>query len=167
MARWRLTASHYLLTDPPTKWEQVEVDRETGQQARKEYVVPRLLDVSNPRDHNSPDGIIVANKFDPANRRDVVFLGNPGPDMDPLDAEAEAISESLKHKWIHPIESLPENGLAQALMAELRKGQPLSATGVDPTAFAALQQQVLALIEQNAALIQKLEAKPEPVARRA
>ena len=39
-----------------------------------------------------------------------VFEGDPTPDMDPLDEEAEAISESLQEKWRHPINTLPANG---------------------------------------------------------
>ena len=41
------------------------------------------------------------------NPSDYVFEGDPYPDMDPLDEEAEVISESLQEKWRHPIDTLP------------------------------------------------------------
>lgn len=39
--------------------------------------------------------------------------------MEPMDEEAEQITESLKHKWIHPIDSLQDGGYTQAMFADL------------------------------------------------
>src|SRR6266705_2613092 len=107
MARWRLLTGHYLNVEG-TEWEYKETDRNTGKQARKVFAVPLFMDPNDPSDHNYPGEIIVANIADRAFARDIIFLGDPTPDMEPLDAEAEAISESLAPKWTHPIESLPD-----------------------------------------------------------
>jgi len=178
MARWRLTDSHYLAI-PGTEWEYKEQNRETGRQARKVYEVPLHLDPKNPADHNYPqdESIIVSDKFDPAHPRDYVFRGTPTPDMEPLDDEAQKISDAERKNWIHPIEALNmtysesrlsefERGIAELLA----KGVPkvshtpaaVSLSGIDPEAFERLQQQVATLMERNA----QLEAAATTVRRR-
>src|SRR6266705_1767114 len=107
MARWRLRTGHYLNV-PGTEWEYKETDRTTGKTGRKVFAVPMLLDPNDPADHNYPGEIIVASAEDRAFPRDIIFLGDPTPDMEPIDDEAEAISEALASKWVHPIESLPD-----------------------------------------------------------
>jgi hypothetical protein len=111
MARWKLTASHYLNLNPSLQWQQVEQDLATGQQARKSFNVPQLLDVNNPRDYNDPEGIVVSNGTNAA-PRDYVFLGDPTPDMEPMDEEAQEISASVILRGQHPIDSLPAHGIA-------------------------------------------------------
>ncbi len=109
MARWRLITGHYLnvlLDGQPAEWEYKEIDRNTGKQARKIFPVPMLMDPNDPADCNYPGEIIVCHEGT-GERRDIVFVGNPTPDMEPYDEEAEAISASLRQKWEHPIESLP------------------------------------------------------------
>ena len=117
--RWRLTAPHYLNIPvhpdgTKTQWEHTETDRTTGRAARTQYTVPLMLDNRVPSDFNYPeDGdIIVALKVDGASfhRRDYIFTGDPTPDMEPLNDEAQAITDSLRTKWEHPINSLPANG---------------------------------------------------------
>lgn len=114
MARWRLMNPHYLnILDPdtgePTKWEYSESDRTTGKARRKTYHVPQLLDPKDPSLCNR-DGDIVVCEEGKGIPGDIVFFGSPTPDMEPMDEEAEAISESFKARWAHPIESLPANG---------------------------------------------------------
>lgn len=169
MARWRLTQPHYLAV-PGTEWEYKETDRETGRQARKVFEVPLHLDPGNAADWNYRDqeAIIVTNKFDPAFRKDLLFVGDPTPDMDPLDDEAQEITDTLRNsgRWTHPIDSLNmnysqsvlsdfERQLAQAL-ANVAKAQPqaqsVSLGGVSMEAFDKLQQQVATLMERNAQL---------------
>lgn len=108
MARWRLTAAHYLKV-PGTEWEQKETDQQTGKQGRKVYPVPLYLDPNNAADCNYPGEIIVSNKHSAAHPKDIVFSGPPTPDMEPIDDEAIKITEPLKRKWetTHPIEALP------------------------------------------------------------
>jgi hypothetical protein len=110
MARWRLINAHYLNTVTPTEWEYKETDRGSGKQGRKIFHVPLYMDPRDPADHNYPGEIIVSNQFDKAFPKDIEILGDPTPDMEPLDEEAEAISESLQHKWVHPIDTLPVVG---------------------------------------------------------
>jgi hypothetical protein len=114
MARWRLMNPHYLnILDPdtnePTKWEYSESDRTTGKARRKAFNVPQLLDPKDPSLCNR-DGDLVVCQEGKGQLGDIVFFGSPTPDMEPMDEEAETISESLKAKWAHPIETLPANG---------------------------------------------------------
>lgn len=131
MARWRLRNGHYLNTlvmeedklVAGTQWEYKEQDRGTGRAARKMYNVPQLLDPKDPADCNYPGEIIVCNEYDRAFPRDIIFLGEPTPEMEALDEAAETISASLRHKWEHPIDTLPVNGAMssdeQAFMAKM------------------------------------------------
>lgn len=115
--RWRLTNPHYLrVAELPDgtriEWEHKETSRESGRTVRKLYSVPMLLDPKDPSDHNYPGEIIVTREVDGAHlmARDIVFFGDPTPEMEPLNEAAEAISSGLRSKWEHPIETLPTNG---------------------------------------------------------
>lgn len=112
--RWRLMQPHYLNVPvypdgTKVEWEHKETDRTTGRVNRKYHTVPCLLDTNNPGDYNDGDGIVVCHEGG-GNPKDYVFLGDPTPDMEPLDDEAEALSASMRPKWEHPINSLPANG---------------------------------------------------------
>lgn len=109
--RWRLMTSHYLNV-PGTEWEHNESDRTTGKAVRKLYAVPALLDPRNPNDCNREGDCVVAHAVEGLRneRTDVIFLGDPTPDMEPMNDEAEEISNGLKDKWAHPIDTLPANG---------------------------------------------------------
>ena len=160
MARWRLTAPHYINV-PGTEWEYKETNRDTGRQGRKVFEVPLHLDPDQPADQNYPGEVVVCHEGK-GQARDIVFLGEPTPDMEPIDDEARKLSDSLRHKWIHPIESLGSQGvygegLIEAFQREIAKisaGQNVSTKGIDPAEFAKLQAQV---VELTAAL----KAKPE------
>lgn len=110
MARWRLTGKHYLNV-PDNDWEYKETSRDTGRQATKRFPVPRHLDPDYPGDHTPPGSgeIIVCyeGKGQPA---DQVFYGDPTPEMEPLDDEAEALTKARRPHWQHPIDSLPAQG---------------------------------------------------------
>ena len=162
MARWRLTAPHYLNV-PGTEWEHKETDQSTGKQARKVFLVPALLNPDTASDCNYPGEIIVC--YDGKGQgRDIVFEGDPTPDMEPLDEEAEAISATFRAQWQHPIESLAPNGesyssdLLRMLEAQLLKAgkgeaaQAVPNSGVSREEFEALQAQLAALMAQNAEL---------------
>jgi hypothetical protein len=90
MARWRLRSPHYLNV-PGTEWEYKETDQTTGKQGRKIFAVPAFLD----------EGVVVCHE-DKGQERDTIFLGPPTPEMEPLDAEAKAISASEAPKWQLP-----------------------------------------------------------------
>ena len=182
MARWKLNTPHYLKV-PGTEWEQTQTSTETGKMVRHRHPVPALLDPRDPADHNyKQDQMIIvcfAGKGEP---RDIEFEGEPTPDMEPLDREAEEISASFASKWKHPIETLQSQGLSETLFQDLQKqlteairgaatavATPTqSLGGVSPDAFALLQQQVAQLMEQNMALQAKLLSPDGPkVERRA
>ena len=164
MARWRLTAAHYLLI-PGTKYRYEETDRETGEVNRQEFDVGRLLDPNNPKDCRSAGSCIVSNAEKPL-PGDWPYKGEPTPDMEPLDEEAADISATLRAKWEHPIDSLPVQGAnySEALLERLEKALQVAMTnspdiavsqpqsGVPLEDFKALQEQVAALIARNSEL---------------
>lgn len=177
MARWRLLGKHYLNV-PGTEWEYKETSKDTGKQARKMFAVPTYLNPEDPADFNYPGEIIVANAASAQYPRDIVFIGSPTPEMEPIDDEAVAISESEKHKWIHPIESLPGQGYSQSLLDDLTRqlanaiagnaakpAAPVVVSGIDPADFAKLQEQVATLMARNLELEEA--TKPEKTLRRA
>lgn len=175
MARWKLRAPHYLSV-PGTEWEYKETTRE-GRVSRIVLPVPLHLDPELPADQNYPGEIIVCHEGK-GDRRDIVFLGEPTPDMDPLDAEAEEISKAVSHKWIHPIEAMGDGDYGKSLirafeqqMTELTKilaPKNISLDGASSDTLAQLKTQVEALVAKNAELEARLEAsEAKPNSRRA
>lgn len=146
--RWRLTQPHYLnvlaLGDgTKVEWEHKETSRETGRAIRKLYAVPALLNPDDPSDRNYPGDIIVAHEVEGARNmypHDIIFFGEPTQEMEPLNDEAAAITESLRSKWEHPINTLPANGgmnaHEQAFMENMMKSfaQQVGATMQAPNA---------------------------------
>jgi len=159
MARFRLRCGHYLniidnYSGEQVEWIYEETDRTTGRTNRKKYHVPMLLDAET----------IVTTKADKAFPNDTVFFGDPTPDMEPLDEEAEALIESLKSKWIHPIDTLPVNGgmneQEKAFMATMMESfakqvgaalpaQPQAIGSVSREEFEALQKQLADLMSDK------------------
>lgn len=173
MARFRLTAKHYLnVTVPGRKiiWRYEEVSRD-GIANQSEFPVPLYLDPEDQRWQNSPEGIVVATEASKEHPRDYILQGEPTIDMEPLDDEAQALRESLMPKWTNPVESLPAQGLnpgEQAFIDAFAKQMGQFAPQQTNVDIKALQEQMKALQEQNAQLMAKLEAKPASVvARRA
>lgn len=175
MARWRLTAPHYLKVEG-IEWDYVEQDQQTGRNRRKHFPVPLHLNPEDAGDHNDKaNGWITVSDGNNPGPRDIIFVGPPTPDMSPLDAEAEKITAELLHKWDHPIESLaPTYG--ESVLATLQKQIDLKLTelgglpkaegyakGVDPDAFSALQKQVAELVSQNTQLIGMLQQQMNPL----
>lgn len=163
--RWRLMAPHYL--NVPTlpdgtrvEWEQKETNRESGRAVRRLYSVPMLLDPRDPADFNHPGEIIVCHDVDGARvvRNDIIFFGDPTPDMEPLNEEAEAVSAQHRQRWEHPIDTLPANGgmtshemaFMQNMMAEFTKA--IGGTGL-PNASVPKEQ-----YDELKARLEKLEA---------
>lgn len=175
MARWKLMTPHYLnvkeLDGEPVEFIYQEQDLTTMRNRRKSFKVPLLLDPKDPSYVNDPNYGIVVSDGKNAMLRDYIFLGDPTPDMEPLDDEAREISDRFKEKWINPIDSLPGNGdYSQSLIAVFEKQmnalaaqaqqnvQPQSLKSVDPEAFKLMQEQLTALMARNAELE---AAKPE------
>lgn len=111
MARWKLMTPHYLKV-PGEKWEYTENDRTTGRPKRIQFEVPRLLD---PRDSSNwtrrwgradnEDGEIVVCHKGKGEESDIEFIGDPSPDMVPVDDEAKEISAKFEKRW----DAKPEN----------------------------------------------------------
>jgi hypothetical protein len=111
MARWKLLNPHYINV-PGTKWEYKEVDRNTGREVRKDLSVPMFLDPRDPNECNykwgnrdNQEGEIIVCHEGKGEPRDIVFIGDPTPDMVPLDDEAKAISAKFEKIWDHRPES--------------------------------------------------------------
>lgn len=187
MAKWRLVHDHYLNVSADQYGEKIdyeyaETDAQTNRIRRRSWAVPMFI----PRDS------IVTNKqedFDAyngdVNHRPIVFLGDPTPDMMPVDEEATKISATFQAKWKHAIESLSGTmgggdfsasliaGLEKMMdQAAVRNGQAsavvpnVSTAGVDPAAFAQMQKQMQELMDLNMKLLaEKAEATaPVPAA---
>lgn len=123
MARWRLDTPHYLNV-PGTEWEYKENDRATGKVKRMVVAVPLFLDPKDPGDWNYKEDkdngmIVVTNKLDSNFSKDIVFVGDPTPEMVPIDEEALALSQSFQKKWAHPIEDLPGQ-FSQSLISKFQ-----------------------------------------------
>lgn len=116
--RWRLNSAHYLnvpeLPDGTRiEWEHKETARETGRSVRKLYAVPILLNPNDPADCNYPGELVVTRFVEGARIpvRDYIFKGDPTPEMEPLNEEAQVITDEFRQKWDHP---MSQEGLAQA-----------------------------------------------------
>ena len=177
MARFRLKAKHYLNV-PGTEWEHKE-NPQGGKLMRKIYKVPRYIDPDDPADHNYVDNgegmVIVSTKEDDNFPKDIVFIGDPTPDMDPIDKEAKAIFARFKPIWdnTHPIESLPSSfgeAIMDKMMGEIEDIRAGMATQSQPNVsvkeiedlrsmVATQQQQITHLI----GLLQPTNAKPPEV----
>lgn len=163
--RWRLTAPHYL--NVPTlpdgtrvEWEHRETNRDNGRAVRKLFSVPMLLDPRDPGDFNHPGEIVVTHDVEGAHgvRGDLIFIGDPTPDMEPMNEAAEALTNAQRPRWEHPIDTLPANGgmtshetaFMQNMMAEFTKA--IGGTGL-PNASVPKEQ-----YDELKARLEKLEA---------
>lgn len=166
MARWRLVAPHYLNV-PGIEWEYKEVDRTTGRPKRATFAVPLLLDPSQPSDwnyqHGRDEGEIIVCLEGRGQPRDIIFEGDPTPDMVPLDDEAQELSAAFATKWKHPIESLEgsyADKLLDGLQSELAKVQAATNRPAQVEGMAELLAAMTSVMKQNAELLAALAAKP-------
>lgn len=170
MARWKLAVSHYLNV-PGTEWEYSEADRSTGRPVRRKFSVPRLLDIRDPQDwtnkwgnNDNAEGEIIVCHEGKGEPKDVVFIGDPSPDMIPVDDEAIAITNALKPKWEMRPEILPGD-YSQSLVDKFQiqmqdadaKAREAGNANVDKVLNAMTE-----LMQQNAMLIASLANKPAP-----
>lgn len=154
MAKWKLAQPHYLNMVEPIEWEHQETDPVTQRVLRKRYVVP--LYINKGEIVNQGEG----GEFE--------FIGDPTPDMVPIDAEAEAISDKLKPSWQVSEYGTGTESVLDNLTKELSKAMAagisvanVSVPGVSAEAFAEMQGQLKALTEQNAQLLAKLLEEPK------
>lgn len=141
MARWKLMTAHYLNT-PGEEWEYQETDRQTGRPKRVKFPVPRLLDPKDPTcwthrcgNRDNEDGEIVVCHEGRGETKDVIFIGDPTPDMVPLDDEAKEISAKFEARWAFKPEDMA-GGYSQSLvdkfqveMAEV-ENKPIEVAGL-------------------------------------
>ncbi len=167
MARWKLVNAHYL-NCVGTEWEYNEVDRTTGRQVRMRLPVPRHLNPYDPSDwtnrwgnKDNEEGEIVVCHAGKGEPKDVVFQGDPTPDMVPIDDEAKAISGSFTELWRYKPEVDAPGGFSQSMVdkfqsqfAELQS-KPSTVPGLEDLAKA-----VAAIAKQNQDMLQSL-VKPD------
>lgn len=170
--RWRLIGPHYIhviVDGERSQWEYSEQSRETGRMIRRRFEVPMFLDPKDQADHNYKElGLIIVCQGEPDRgfERDFKFFGEPGPDMEPMNEEAQAITDKLKAKWEHPIEGLSAtygDVVLQSFEQQLKDVMAKAFTPVaqQPAAVStdvlvqlkAMQDQINALTNQNAALV--------------
>ncbi len=131
MARWKLGSSHYLNTVQSEQWEYVEEGRRKGP-LRKRFNVPRLLDINDPKcftsvwgPTNDLEGEIIVCFPGRGNDTDIEFIGDPTPEMFPLDDEARAISAKFENHWKYkPDSEVPfSQSLVEGMQAEMASKQ--------------------------------------------
>lgn len=112
MARWRVTAKHYINAKQfgeDTTWVREETNRDTGRAFRRTFAVPLYIDPEDPICINKNLGFCVVATEGSEMPGDIVILGPPTPDMEPLDDAAKEITKVESVKWKDPINSLPIN----------------------------------------------------------
>ena len=109
MARWKLACPHYINT-PGIEWEYNET--RNGKVNRKRFAVPRFLNTADPGDwtnkwgsKDDEDGEIVVCFEGKGEGKDIVFIGDPTPDMIPVDDEARALSKTFETRWAYKPET--------------------------------------------------------------
>lgn len=160
MARWKLMTAHYLNT-PGEEWEYTENDRTTGRPKRMKYPVPRLLDTKDPAcwtnrwgNKDNEEGEIIVCWQGKGENSDIVFFGDPTPDMVPVDDEAREISASFEGRW----QAQPENmagDYSQSLVDKFQmEAAEAQAKPVEVPGLSELTQAIGALVQQNQKLVE-------------
>jgi hypothetical protein len=128
MARWKLITAHYLLTLDKTEWEYTENDRKTGRPKRMKFEVPRYISPLDPADwtnrwgtKDDSDGEVIVCYPGKGTESDIEFLGEPTPDMMPIDDEAKAISATFEPRWAYKPETA-EGSYSQSLVDQFQEG---------------------------------------------
>lgn len=154
MARWKLMNNHHLRTIG-NEWEYKEIDRTTGREVRKRIEVPRYLDVNDQHDwtnswgnKDNQEGEIIVCHEGKGDSRDVVFFGDPTPDMMPIDDEAKAISATFEKRWNYsPETDFINAGYSQSLIDNFQRDMADKAAA--PVEIPGLSDLVAAMVESN------------------
>jgi len=172
---WRLRNAHYLniinADGSANEWEHKEVSRESGRSVRKIFTVPALLD---------PETIVFRLDEEttvprsPRGEEYIQFLGDPTPEMEPLNDAAEAISASLAKRWEHPIDTLPVNGgmsteeqvFMQKMMATFANTTGETNQSVSKVEYDALRADLDALKASIASSASQIPVETSPTIRR-
>lgn len=114
MARWKLTGKgvylHANQFGQPTEWQREEINVQTGRAFRKTLKVPMYIHPDDPFCINRLLGFCVVATIGSAQPGDIeIFDFKPTPDMEPLDEEAQAMSDAERANWVNPIDGLQAN----------------------------------------------------------
>ena len=156
MARWRLTAAHYLNLDPSEEYSYEETDRNTGRRNKQVFKVPRPLDPKDPRDCNY-DGEVIVGQGSGTMPKDYIFTGPPTPDMLPLDEAAQLLSDRESPKWINPIDGAAKRDDLGDAIRDIAAIAGSSRPGgmVPREEFDELKAQLAEVVAMNKALLSK------------
>lgn len=168
MARWKLMTNHYLSV-PGNEWEYTENDRTTGRPVRRKFTVPRLLSIADPQDwtnrwgnKDNEDGEIIVCYEGKGEPKDIIFVGEPTPDMQPMDEEATVISASLASKW----ETRPDFNPGEYSQSLIDKFQvDLAAASTKSAEVKGMDELISAmtrLMEQNATIMAAMANVSQP-----
>lgn len=163
--QWRLLKAHYLNV-PGTFWEQTEISRDSGKQARKNHAVGLLLNPDDAADCDRNGEIIVYHLIDgatPPRGQCHQFIGDPTPEMEPINDEASAISASLKGKWdkaFDTFQTANDGDFSEKLLNGLQKAldKASQSGGLPPTEVVPLSE--FNELKAQLAAIQKQIGKP-------
>lgn len=175
MANWKLGTPHYLNLVDQAIWEYKEVDRKTGRQKITKFPVPTLLnpdDSSDWSERTGDEGIVIVSDGEAPMRGAHIFIGDPTPDMLPLDDAARAITKKFEPVWGQgPIEGLP-NSYADSILdnlqkevMELRAAAAVSGGTTKIEGMDTLVQSLAAMMSQNQAILEKLVSAQAPARR--
>jgi hypothetical protein len=172
MARWKVNAKHYIRArqyGEPTEWVREETNRDTGRAFRKVYQVPLWIDPDDRLCCNR-EGICVLATEGKEHPGDITFLPPivPTPDMEPLDDDAQSITDQYSSSWINPIDGMPSTGeefgmqIMRALEAKIneinRPQAPVSMAGASSSEIDELKKMVAAQQAQINQLLRPAEA---------
>lgn len=168
MARWKLMTAHYI-NSPGTEWEYSETSRSSGKAIRRRFEVPIHLDPTDPSHwtqrqgsknqfNDGEDGAIIVCTPGTGDDTDIIFLGDPTPDMLPVDDEAKSISDSFKGLWAYKPETEAGN-FSQALVDRFQTEMDSIKQSVKPTTM-----EIPGLMELAAALAVSVKQNSELIA---
>lgn len=164
--RWKLMTAHYLNV-PGEEWEYVENDRKTGRPVRQKFTVPRLLHPEDPQcwtnrwgNKDNEEGEVVVCYEGKGQPNDIVFFGDPTPDMLPVDDEAKELSATFEDKWKYKPMDAPQSysqSMVDSMQMKLAEAQskPAAIEGLDKLTMA-----LAAMAETNQAILQRM-VQPE------
>jgi hypothetical protein len=159
MARWKLMAPHYLNTGD-TEWEYNETSRSTGKQVRRRFPVPQYLNPQDPGDwtrrwgsKDNEEGEIVVCFPGKGEDSDLVFVGDPTPDMVPVDDEARALSASFEDRWRYKPET-SEISYSQSLVDKFEEElADIKAKPAEVPGLAELTSAITQMVQSNQQLL--------------
>lgn len=163
--------SHYLNCVEPVKWEYKETDRSTGREKRKQLTVPRFIDINDPGDwtnrwgnRDNAEGEVIVCQPGKGEPSDIAFLGDPTPDMVPVDDEAKAISASFADRWRYKPDGA-DISYSQSMVDQFNEQQAETLAKPQQVEVAGLTEMVTALgalAAQNAELMKALSNGKAP-----